>query len=515
MWNEFYNIITTRSSELLDLIQQHIEISMISLFIAILISVPLGILLTRTPKIAGPIIGIASIFQTIPSLALLVFMVPILGTGKWPAIIALTIYGLLPILRNTYVGIENVNQSTIRAGVGMGMTNLQQLFIVEIPLAARVIMGGIRTATVLVVGVATVAGLIGAGGLGDFIFRGLSTNNTGLILAGAIPAAIIALLFDMLLKFVESHATPGKKKGDIISKIIFGIVVLFLLFIMFFGALKPLFSSDDIVITGKADTEQEILVYAYKELVERNTDLKVRKESYITGTSNIVEGMNNGQYDMYVEYTGTALVDILKEDDFEYETPEEVYEHVKQRYEEDMNSEWLDTIGFNNTYAVAMRKDDVAENGIETLSDLRKISRDLRFGGSAEFQERSDGFIGLEELYGLEFKQVETLDSGIVYESLRTNNIDVADVYATDARIEEFNLQIIEDNKNLFPPYYAAPVVNKELLKKHPELRDILNSFADKIDDDRMRELNKRVDIDGKTEKEVAMELLKEEGLID
>ncbi|OFS61821.1 glycine betaine ABC transporter substrate-binding protein [Nosocomiicoccus sp. HMSC09A07] len=515
MWSEFYNVLTTRSSELLNLIQQHIEISMLSLLIAIVIAVPTGILLTRTPKLAGPIIGVASIFQTIPSLALLVFMVPIMGTGKWPAIVALTIYGLLPILRNTYIGIENVNQSTIRAGVGMGMTNMQQLFIVEIPLATRVIMGGIRTATVLVVGVATVAGLIGAGGLGDFIFRGLSTNNTGLILAGAIPAAVIALLFDLLLKYVENYSAPGRKKGSIFSKVAFFSIIGVLLVIMSFGVVKTIFSSDDMVISGKADTEQEILVYAYKELIERNTDIKVRKESYITGTSNLVEGMNNGQYDMYVEYTGTALVDILKEDDFEYGTPEEVYEHVKQRYEEDMNSEWLDIIGFNNTYAVAMRKDDVEKNGIETLSDLRKVSRDLRFGGSAEFQERSDGFIGLQELYSLEFKQVETLDSGIVYESLRTNNIDVADVYATDARIEAFDLQIIEDNKNLFPPYYAAPVVNKELLKKHPELRDILNSFAGKIDDDRMRELNKRVDIDGKTEKEVAMELLREEGLID
>ncbi|HJF16159.1 MAG TPA: ABC transporter permease, partial [Globicatella sulfidifaciens] len=174
MWREIYDIVTTRTSELWNLIVQHIGISMIALLIAIVIAVPLGIFLTRTPKLAGPIIGITSVFQTIPSLALLVFMVPIIGTGRLPAIIALTVYGLLPILRNTYVGINSVNRSTIQAGVGMGMTNKQQLFIVEIPLAASVIMGGIRTATVLVVGVATIAGLIGAGGLGDFIFRGLS-----------------------------------------------------------------------------------------------------------------------------------------------------------------------------------------------------------------------------------------------------------------------------------------------------------------------------------------------------
>lgn len=514
MWREIYDIVTTRTSELWNLIVQHIGISMIALLIAILIAVPLGIFLTRTPKLAGPIIGITSVFQTIPSLALLVFMVPIIGTGRLPAIIALTVYGLLPILRNTYVGINSVNRSTIQAGVGMGMTNKQQLFIVEIPLAASVIMGGIRTATVLVVGVATIAGLIGAGGLGDFIFRGLSTNSTGLIMAGAIPAALIALLFDFLLKYVENHATPGKKNQSRASKATFYTIIVALLLIFGAGIFKTVFSNEDMVISGKADTEQEILVYMYKELIEQETDIKVKKESYITGTPNLVQGMDNGQYDMYVEYTGTALVDILKEDDFEYETPEDVYNHVKEVYDKDKNSVWLDELGFNNTYAIAVRQDFAEEHDIETISDLRNIADRMNFGSSAEFLERSDGYKGIQDVYGVSFGNVQTMDSGVVYAALDSGEIDVADVYATDARIEKFNLKVLEDDKMLFPPYYAAPTINKELLDENPELEDIINQLAGLIDDDTMRNLNKKVDIDGQTEKEVAMEFLKEHNLL-
>lgn len=187
---------------------QHIELTAISLALAILIAIPVGVILTRKQRWAEPIIGIAAIFQTIPSLALLGFMIPLFGIGFTPAVIALTIYGLLPILRNTYTGILGVNPASTEAGIGMGMTSLQVLFMVELPLALSVIMAGIRTATVLLIGVATLAALIGAGGLGDLIFRGISMANQELILAGALPAALLALAFDFALKKMEHSAQP-------------------------------------------------------------------------------------------------------------------------------------------------------------------------------------------------------------------------------------------------------------------------------------------------------------------
>lgn len=189
-------------------LEEHVFLVLIAMFLGIIIAVPLGIALTNFKKIAEPVIGVAAVVQTIPSLALLGFMLPLLGIGKTNAIVALTIYSLLPILRNTYTGILEVDSSTIEAGRGMGMTRWQILYMVELPLALPIIMAGIRTATVLTIGVATLATFVGAGGLGDLIYRGITMQNSQLILVGAIPAAFFAVVTDFILKKFEVWATP-------------------------------------------------------------------------------------------------------------------------------------------------------------------------------------------------------------------------------------------------------------------------------------------------------------------
>ena len=201
-------IFHSRSDAILVASWEHLQLTFISLFLATFIAIPLGILLTRYKKWSEPIIGITAIFQTVPSLALLGFMIPLLGIGTTPAIVALTIYGLLPILRNTYTGIVGVNSATVEAGTGMGMTSLQVLWMVELPMALSIIMAGVRTATVLIIGVATLAALIGAGGLGDLIYRGIAMSNSPLILAGALPAALLAIFFDFSLKYLETKSQP-------------------------------------------------------------------------------------------------------------------------------------------------------------------------------------------------------------------------------------------------------------------------------------------------------------------
>jgi len=210
---QLLNVLQERLPDILVGTGQHMEMTLLSMFFAILISVPLGVFLTRHRDMAETIIGVTAVFQTIPSLALLGMMIPLFGIGFLPAVIALTIYGLLPILRNTYTGIISVDQAAIEAGKGMGMTPRQLLFMVEIPLALPIIMAGIRTATVLIIGVATIATLIGSGGLGDLIYRGIAMASTELILAGAIPAAILALVFDFGLKKIEERVTPIGKKS--------------------------------------------------------------------------------------------------------------------------------------------------------------------------------------------------------------------------------------------------------------------------------------------------------------
>ncbi|HKM43070.1 MAG TPA: ABC transporter permease [Limnochordia bacterium] len=205
---EFISFIQARQGQLILAIWEHIQISVIALLLAVVVGVVIGIAITRIPRVAIYVIGIASVIQTIPSLALLGFMIPLLGIGVTPAIVALFLYSLLPILRNTYTGIQSVDASLAEAGVGMGMTISQVLYMVEIPLALPVIMAGIRTATVTIIGVATLASLIGAGGLGDLIFGGIAMANNYMIFAGAIPAALLALVSDFLLGHVERKLMP-------------------------------------------------------------------------------------------------------------------------------------------------------------------------------------------------------------------------------------------------------------------------------------------------------------------
>lgn len=214
-WSKFIDTFILRWPTILEALQEHLYLSFVSILIGILISVPLGIVISRMKKIAEFVIGVTAVFQTIPSLALFGFLLPVFGIGSTPAIIALMVYALLPILRNTYTGIVGVDDSLIQAGKGMGMTSGQILWKIELPLALPVIMAGIRTATVLTIGVATLATFIGAGGLGDIIYRGLSTLNNELVLAGAIPAALLAIFFDSILKGIERIVTPkGLKKQD-------------------------------------------------------------------------------------------------------------------------------------------------------------------------------------------------------------------------------------------------------------------------------------------------------------
>ncbi|QPC46479.1 ABC transporter permease [Mangrovibacillus cuniculi] len=205
---EFLDTVVSRQDLLWTSLLQHLYLSFVSIVIALIIAVPLGVIISRKQRLAEWFIGITAIFQTIPSLALFGFLVPFLGTGNTIAILALTIYALLPILRNTYTGISGVDRSIIEAAKGMGMTEWQILQKVELPLSLPVLMAGIRTATVLTVGVATLATFVGAGGLGDVIYRGLSTYNSNLVLAGAIPSALLAIGFDLLLRFIEKKATP-------------------------------------------------------------------------------------------------------------------------------------------------------------------------------------------------------------------------------------------------------------------------------------------------------------------
>ncbi len=496
-----------RSSQLIQSLIEHIQISVIALFIAVLIAVPAGVYLTRTKKAAETVIGASAVMQTIPSLALLGLLIPIVGIGKLPAIIALVLYALLPILRNTYTGIKEVDPSLREAAQAMGMTPLKQLRKVELPLALPIIMAGIRTAMVLIVGTTTLAALIGAGGLGSLILLGIDRNDHRLVLLGAIPAALLAILFDWLLRGIE-HATKEKslKKASIYM------VVLVLLFAAPFAAVRE--TKPDLVIAGKIGAEPEILINMYKLLIEEETDLKVELKPGFGKTSFVFSALQNGEIDIYPEFTGTAITTFLKETANSTDRME-VYEQARKGMMDQFKMVYLQPMDFNNTYALAVPASFAKENGINTISDLHKVKDQVKPGFTLEFTDREDGYKGLRKIYSLTFPTLKTMEPKLRYQAMERGDINLVDAYSTDSELKKYDLKVLEDDRNMFPPYQGAPLLREETLEEYPELKETLEKLSGNITDDEMREMNYKVNIEGVLAKEAAKEFLKKKGFIE
>lgn len=286
--------------------------------------------------------------------------------------------------------------------------------------------------------------------------------------------------------------------------------------LIFFSACDQKDEPGKIVIAGKEFTEQFILAHIMGEYLQENTDMDVEVKDGLGGVFVLHEAMKKGEIDMYIEYTGTALENVIEQEFDPEMSPEEIYKLTKEMYEDEFNMTWLEPLGFNNTYTLAMRSELYNELDIETYSELKKYTPDLIFGADSEFFERDDGYDGLLAAYEFEdFADKVSIEPDLMYEAAEKGEVDIIDAFATDARIDQFNLEVLDDDKGFFPPYDAAIVIRNEILELNPELEDVLNELGGLLDDDRMRELNGRVNLEGKKAKEVAIEFLKEEGLID
>lgn len=270
-----------------------------------------------------------------------------------------------------------------------------------------------------------------------------------------------------------------------------------------------------IVIAGKKFTEQVILTHLLAEYLKANTDLDIEVKDSLGGAFMLQQALESGDIDAYVEYTGTGYLNILKNEYDSSQTPDEIYQATKKGYKEKFNIAWLKPLGFNNTYALAMRQELADKLGVKTYSDLAKKSNKLVFGSDAEFFERSDGYDGLVKTYGFSFKEKTNIDPDLQYEATKNGDIDVITAYTTDARIKKYNLVVLEDDKRYFPPYYAVPIIRQEVLDANPGLEDALNKLEGILSDEKMMELNGQVNIEGKQPKQVAIDFLKSEGLID
>ncbi len=273
-------------------------------------------------------------------------------------------------------------------------------------------------------------------------------------------------------------------------------------------------SSDNTVIVGSKDFSENIVVgEMFAQLIEAKTDLKVDRKLNMGGTFVCFEALKNGDVDVYPEYTGTALTAQLNMDVIN--DPDEAYRVVSDEFDKQFDIKWLEPMGFNNTYALAITDEAYQKYGVETCSDLAEVSNELVFGSDHEFFNRQDGFDAVTEAYGLEFKGEPTkMDISLKYQAIGEGDIDLTNVFMTDGPIRQYNLKVLEDDKSFFPPYYASPIIRNDTLEKHPELEDILNSLAGKIDDEKMIEVNYKVDVEGQAVEDAAREFLETNGLL-
>ncbi len=520
--SSFISFVIDRKDEILKLFMQHIQLTVLSILIAVLIAVPLAILIVRYRKLSVPVIGFANVVQSVPSLALLGFLIPVLGIGSKPSIVMVVMYSLLPIVKNTFTGLTNINPALVEAADGMGLTNTQVLLKVRFPLAMPIIMSGIRISSVTAVGLMTIAAFIGAGGLGYLVFSGVQTVNNNMILAGAIPACLLAIFLDFIIGKVENivvpegikdtHATPNKTNSFFRSKKFkIWTSVLVLLVIISSVATSFVKSKDTIVVGSKNFNEQIILGDMVASLIESKTKYKVERKLNLGGATVVFNAMKSKDLDVYVEYTGTGLVNILKKPSIS--DPTKVYDIVKNDFSKNYGLEVLKPLGFNNTYVMAVKQDFASKNKIETISDLAKISSKLNAGVTMEFVNREDGYLGLQKKYNLNFKSVKGIDGGLRYTALEKDETQVLDAFSTDGLIKKFNLKLLKDDKSFFPPYYAVPVVRAETLKKYPELKNVLSLLENKVSDEDMRNMNYKVD-NGEQSRKVAEDFLKSKNLM-
>jgi osmoprotectant transport system permease protein len=497
----------THRDELLTLLQQHIVLVFISTLAAVLIGIPSGVVAARRPRLGRVILVAASAAQTIPSLALLGFLLPLPvvgGVGPRTALVALAIYALLPIVRTTVTGIRNVDAAVIEAGIAMGMTRRQLLWIVQFPLALPSIIAGIRVATVIGVGTTTIAAAIGAGGLGEYIFRGLYMVDTTIILAGAIPAAALALIADGLLALLERRIRRGRTTPAGAARAAVAAAVLLVAFAILAharGRGEPV-----VTIGSKNFTEQVILGELLAQAIEEEGGVRVVRKLNLGGTFICDRGVRTGELDAYVEYTGTAVSAVFHE-----EVPRDsrqAFERARDLYARGGITA-LDPLGFNNTFAILVRRRDAAARGLRTIEDLRAVERIWTPGFGHEFLQREDGYPGLVRTYGLHFaSQPRAMELSLIYPALAGGQVDVIAGDATSALIEALQLTQLEDNRHYFPPYDAIPVVRTSTLLRHPAVGRAVARLTGRISNGDMRAMNAAVDLQHRDVQEVAREFL-------
>lgn len=513
--NDILKTVAERREYLYELLIQHILLSLGAIIIITLIGLGTGIGILHKSKLRRIVLGLVNFLYTIPSIAMFGLFIPLIGIGYGNALVVLVIYGLLPVIRNTYTGLSEVDPLLLDAAEGMGATPWQVFSLIRWPLAFPTILSGFRTMVVMTIALAGLASFIGAGGLGQAIYRGINTNNSSLILVGSVAVALLALVADLSIGAIEKSlklkATKAKKKNRFRKYIGLLILAGLVLFIVLKNSGNS--SGKEIVVASKPTAEQYILGEVISQMIESNTDIKViRKFGIGGGTSNIHPAMLKGEIDIYPEYTGTAWLFVLKKT--QINDPDSLYSALKKAYAEQFWLDWVCRLGFNNTFTLALPESVSQKENISTFSELAAKSNQFIFGAEFDFFEREDGFSGLNKVYSFNFKSKVELDVNLKFQALENHTVDVINAFSTDSRISQMNLRVLNDDKLFFPAYQAGIVIRNETKQKYPELSGLFERLDGLIDNSTMLQLNYEVEIEKKSPGGVAQTFLKSHGLI-
>lgn len=481
----------------------HLRLALGALLMGLVVSVPLGILSARRQALAGPALATASVVQTIPGLALLALMVPLMGgmIGFWPAFAALSLYSILPMLRNTIVGLQGVDTDVREAALAVGMTANQRLREVDLPLAAPVIVAGLRTASAWVVGTATLSTPVGARSLGNYIFQGLQTRNWEMVLFGCLISAALALALDQVIAQFEKSAQKRSRLHGLAGLAGLLLVIAPALTVLSSGAagqggtgdvdrpaLTDSLEGQTIVVGSKGFTEQYILADLLKRTLEaEGARVEIRDG---LGTTVAFDALANGSIDVYVDYSGTIWAALMKREEPAQRSA--MYAKVTAWLMNERGVLAAGKLGFENAYAFATSPETAEDSDLQTIGDLS--GRNLSIASDPEFFGRSE-WMRTRDAYGLQSLETRSMDSAFMYDAVRRGEVGLITAYTTDGRIDAFDLVLLEDTRAVLPPYDAFLLVAPDATE-NTALLNALEPLQGTISTELMRAANSKVDIE-------------------
>ena len=496
------------------LVFEHLFIVLAASILSICVGLPLGILAYLYSKARAVILRVVDILQTIPALALLGIIMVVLDPGKVTVITGITLYSLLPIVRNTCLGLQEVDPGVKEAARGMGMSKAYRTLLVEFPLAFPTVFTGIRIAVVNAIGTAVFAAFVGGGGLGSIINRGIRVQDMTLILSGTGALMVISVALDLLMGWFERDT---RKRGGGARSMWIPVAAILLAFVLLLPYGMSSVGEGELLLYDGDYSETQIMHHMVKLLVEDRTDYAVTIQDQMSQVNNFKALIGDGHTcDLMISYDGTLLTTFLQLDPTDAPEGVSIYDFANQVAGERLQLRMLEKLGFDNTYAIAVVGKTAEAYAPKTVSDLIPIAGNLVFGAEHEFftQEGSMKYGPFTEFYGLKFKDTLSVDVSLKYAAAEKQSFDVTEVYATDGLNRKAGLTVLEDDRNFFPDYNGAFLLREDTPERFPGLEETLGLLAGQISNEDMVEMTYQVDVEKRTVDDVAKEFLVSRGLL-